>query len=79
MAVGDLVHTPKGWEVTAPTHCPNGHQLGPGRMIVGHQPCGGMHRGGHTCWTCGCGQSVYAPGTGSACRILHGAAGVRNL
>ena len=80
MAIGDLVQTPKGWAVTAPDTCPNGHALGAGRTTVGFQPCGGEHRGGHLAWTCRhCGESVYAPATGSACRILHGAAGVRNL
>lgn len=78
--VGELVETKKGWVVTAPTHCHHGHRLHPGTYQVVHQPCGGPHRGGHTLWICGeCEGIVSHPPTGSSCRILHGAAGVRNL
>jgi hypothetical protein len=34
----------------APTHCPRGHEILPGRTLVGHQPC--SCPGGHTTWTC---------------------------
>jgi hypothetical protein len=65
-----------GWMVVAPAVCPNGHQLGPERLLVGHQPC--SCPGGHTTWTCiECGAVTYAPPTGPGCRVLHGAAAVR--
>jgi hypothetical protein len=35
--IGDLVQTTTGtWIVRAPTHCPQGHLLGPNRTLVGH-------------------------------------------
>ncbi|WP_156042418.1 hypothetical protein [Rhodococcus sp. UNC363MFTsu5.1] len=42
----------------APTHCPNGHRLGPRRCLVGWEQCGcaDARRGGHRthfCRTCG--------------------------
>jgi hypothetical protein len=76
--IGDLIQTKKGWITEAPTHCPDGHKLKPGQVLVGFQPCGGAHPGGHTSWSCRCGASVYAPALGSACRVLHGAAGIRS-
>ena len=46
---------------TPPSHCPDGHRLGPGEVLVGHQACLG-HGGGHTSWTCRvCDQTVYGP------------------
>lgn len=38
-------HNPDG-SVTgiAPTHCPEGHELGPGRVLVGHDPGVVAHR-----------------------------------
>lgn len=74
--IGELVRsTDDTWFVYPPKHCPVGHRLQPGRTIVGHQVCGGEHRGGHVTWSCECGATVYAPALGSACRVLHGAAG----
>jgi hypothetical protein len=78
MTIGQLVQSTDGrWIICPPRHCPNGHTLTPGRMLVGFQPCGGEHQGGHTSWTCECGATVHAPELGSACRVLHGAAGIR--
>jgi hypothetical protein len=81
VSVGDLYRTARGWAVTAPTHCPDGHRMGPGQVLVGNQPCGGgAHPGSHLTWTCReCGATAYHPPLGSACRILHGGAGVRNV
>jgi hypothetical protein len=46
--LGYLVQTTAGkWITHPPTHCPNGHRLGPGEVLVGHQACLG-HGGGHT-------------------------------
>jgi hypothetical protein len=45
--IGELIRTKKGWIIQPPTHCPSGHDLTPGRMLVGFQPCGGAHPGGH--------------------------------
>jgi hypothetical protein len=43
------------------THCPNGHTLTPGDMLVCYQTCLG-HGGGHTAWTCRtCDATVYGP------------------
>lgn len=45
------------WTEDAPTHCPNGHELGPGRVLVGWQaPRGGTLDAGyrtHECRQCG--------------------------
>jgi hypothetical protein len=51
--------------------------MGPGgQVLFGNQLCGG----GHLTWTCvECNQTAYRPPLGSSCRILHGAAGVRNV
>ena len=46
--LGELVQTTAGkWISHPPAHCPNGHTLGPGEVLVGHQACLG-HGGGHT-------------------------------
>lgn len=77
-AVPNLRRTAKGWSETAPDACGNGHAL-VGNMLVGTQACG-EHRGAHrTYWCKKCGDTVYRPPMGSACRKLHGAAAVRNL
>jgi hypothetical protein len=77
---GKLVQGTDGrWFAYPPKHCPAGHRLQPRRMVVGFQVCGGDHTGGHTTWTCECGATVYAPELGSACRVLHGAAGNRSI
>lgn len=74
-----LHQTSKGWAETPPAACGNGHPFGPGLMLVGTQACG-EHRGAHrTYWCRTCGDTVYRPPMGSACRKLHGAAAVRNL
>ena len=45
--LGQLVPTTAGkWITQPPTRCPNGHKLGPGQVLVGHQACLG-HGGGH--------------------------------
>jgi|GEM_PF-4172126 len=75
--VGPNHLTKRSWIVHPPSLCPNGHKLLPGKTLVGNQPCGGAHGGSHLTWSCDCGGTVYAPALGSACRVLHGAAGVR--
>ncbi|MFD4442550.1 hypothetical protein ACFWPK_22545 [Nocardia sp. NPDC058519] len=43
------------WVEPEPVACPNGHRLGPGRVLVGSLACpaaGGHHRT-HCCRTCG--------------------------
>lgn len=79
--VGELVKATDGrWIVYAPRHCPNGHQLGPDRVLVGRQPCGGIDPGGHLTWSCvECGATVYAPPIGPVCEVLHGPAAVRSV
>jgi hypothetical protein len=74
--VGSLVPCTKGgWMILPPQHCPNGHSLGPGRVLVGHQPCAGGCHGGHTTWEClSCNAITYAPGVGAGCRLLDAAA-----
>ena len=69
--LGDLVQTTAGkWITHPPTRCPNGHPLGPNRVLVGHQPCLG-HGGGHTTWACrACDQTVYRAPLNTQ---LHGA------
>jgi hypothetical protein len=60
--LGDLVQTTAGtWIIRPPTRCPNGHDFGAGRALVGYQACLG-HGGGHTTWTCRtCDETVYGP------------------
>jgi len=56
----------------------NGHEFGPGRALVGHQPCLGHGDGGHTTWTCReCDQTVYGPPLNTHCTTLNGPATVR--
>lgn len=75
-AVGDLVRCTDGTSmVRPPERCQDGHQLGPNKMLVGHQPCGCGHRGGHMTWAClECGHVLYAPPLAPECRPLAGAA-----
>jgi hypothetical protein len=80
MAVpGELVQAADGrWITAAPTRCPNWHQLGPGRVLVGHLACNN-HAGGHTTWTCReCEATVYGPPTDPVCTVVNGPAAVRN-
>ena len=52
IALGELIRTTSGaWITHPPTRCPNGHDFGAGRVLVGYQACLG-HGGGHTTWTC---------------------------
>ena len=47
-AVGDLVRPTEGaWMVLPPRRCPQGHSLGPGRVLVGRVACRCGQRGGH--------------------------------
>jgi hypothetical protein len=76
--LGELVQTTAGkWITHPPTHCPNGHILGPGQVLVGHQACLG-HGGGHTTGTCRtCDETVYGPPSNTHCNTLDGPAVVR--
>src|ERR1700738_4107359 len=75
-SVGDLVQAGTGIP-RPPTRCPNGHQLGPNKALVGHQACL-SHGGGHTTWTCRtCDQTVYGPPLNTHCSALEGPAAVR--
>jgi hypothetical protein len=76
--VGSLVlNTDDQWMVLPPQRCPDGHRLGPHRVLVGHQPCGCGHHG-HMTWECReCSTTIYAPPVDDACRVLNGAAFVR--
>jgi hypothetical protein len=79
-AVGQLVRTSVGtWITKAPTRCLNGHPLGGGQVLVGHQACQDGP-GGHTTWTCRtCDETVYGPPLGPNCELLHGPAAVRSV
>ena len=78
VVLGELIQTTAGkWITHPPTRCPNGHSLGPGEVLVGHQACLG-HGGGHTTWTCRtCDQTVYGPPMNTHCAALDGPATVR--
>src|ERR1700675_35299 len=39
------------WIIQPPMRCPNGHEFGPHRALVGSVACLGLG-GGHTTWTC---------------------------
>jgi hypothetical protein len=76
-AVGDLVRSTTGaWIVLAPQHCPNGHELGPGKSLVGYAACAG-HGGGHTTWTCRTCDETYGPPLNTHCSMIDGPAAVR--
>ena len=79
MTVGDLIRTRDGrWVTEAPTHCPNGHRLAAGTVLVGHVACMGHGGGGHTIWHCRtCDNSVYGPPLAKHCSTLAGPAAVR--
>jgi hypothetical protein len=76
--LGELVQTPDGkWITHPPTRCPNGHQFGAGRELVGYQ-ARLWHGGGHTIWTCRtCDATVYGPPLNTHCTTLDGPATVR--
>ncbi|MDT5098135.1 MAG: hypothetical protein QOC76_1872 [Mycobacterium sp.] len=68
---------PREWITQPPRRCPNGHTLGPNRVLVGQQARLG-HGGGHTAWTCRtCDQTVYGLPLNTQCTCLDGAARVR--
>ncbi|WP_280393348.1 hypothetical protein [Nocardia wallacei] len=51
-----------GWAEPRPQCCPNGHALGPGRVLVGWQACPAVERGGHRTHACReCGVVIYTP------------------
>jgi hypothetical protein len=73
-AVGELVRSTTGaWMVRPPQHCPRGHPLRPGRVLVGSIAC---PCGRHLTWRCECGAVTYAPPLGVGCTLLHGPARV---
>jgi hypothetical protein len=76
--IGDLVRSTTGqWIIRPPTRCPNGHRLGAGQVLVGHEACLG-HGSGHYTWTCRtCDATVYGPPRGEHCTALDGPAAVR--
>lgn len=76
---GDLVRTTDDkWMTLPPRHCPNGHPLTGGQVLVGHAPCGCDHRGGHTTWCCRqCDAVIYGPPLSDGCQPLVGPAAVR--
>jgi len=47
----------------APKHCPNGHPLVPGTVVVGWHPCLCVegHSGHRTYWCRACGTTLYEP------------------
>jgi hypothetical protein len=69
--IGDLRLTRDGrWVTEPPTHCPNGHALGGGQVLVGHTACAG-HGGGHVVWNCRtCEEMVYGPPLNTHCTVL---------
>ena len=73
--IGDLHETPRGWRLQPPTECINGHQLGPNRVLVGHQPCSCQGSRAGTCRVCG--ETFYWPQTNPLCSVLAGAAQLR--
>lgn len=69
--IGELRPTPKGWAVTPPSECINGHPLGPGEVLVGNEPC--TCQGGHMGWTCRrCGETFLWPPESPVCTVLNG-------
>lgn len=60
-----LIRTRTGWQEPAPTHCPAGHPLLPGKVLVGWLPCGTHH--GHRTHQCHCGAITYTPAVDQTC------------
>jgi len=81
MAVGDLVYRRGKWFTEPPSHCPRGHRLGPGEVLVGHVACGGHGGGGHVIWHCrACPREeppTFGPPLAKHCTLLAGPASVR--
>lgn len=79
MYEGELVRTTNGkWITKAPSSCPNGHTLGPNRVLVGHVACLGHGGGGHTSWHCRiCDATTYGPPVGGHAPLWLGRAAVR--
>jgi hypothetical protein len=74
--LGELVQTTAGeWITHPPTRCPNGHTLGPGQVLVGHQAC--LGHGGHTSWTCRTSTRRSTGHRSTYCMVLDGRATVR--
>lgn len=68
---GDLRPTGRGHEVevVAPTHCRNGHRLGPNQVLLGTELCdqAGVYRH-HITWCCRrCDDVIVANGHPDAC------------
>ncbi|WP_141136458.1 hypothetical protein [Rhodococcoides kyotonense] len=63
-----LRRTPKGWVEDAPAVCPNGHDLGPGKVLVGSHVCSCEihHHRTHRCRECDA--VTYTPPFGPDCR-----------
>jgi hypothetical protein len=78
IVLGELVQTTDGkWIIRRPSRCPNGHEFGASKALVGYQACLG-HGGGHTTWTCRqCDATVYGPPLNTHCTTLDGPATVR--
>ena len=61
----DAVPTGRGHEVAeppSPPTCPNGHELRPPNVRIGHQPCSCAGPGGHRTFRCEtCGAVIYRP------------------
>jgi hypothetical protein len=76
MAAGDLVRRSSKWLTEPPSHCPNGHQLGRQRVLVGHTDCTGHGGGGgHTVWhRIECDAITYGPPLAPHCSITVGPA-----
>lgn len=63
----DLYRVGDRWVEPAPSYCPRGHRLGPGRVLVGSQVCDAEH-GHHRTHSCvACGATVFTPEPGPAC------------
>jgi len=79
--VGSLVRRRGKWITLPPTHCPHGHWLGPGRVLVGHVACSGHGGGGHNLWHCRmcpvAEPPTFGPPLGRHCKSLEGPASVR--
>ena len=75
--IGRLVRSTGGqWMVRPPQRCGNGHQLMPGRVLVGSMVCGCGERR-HLTWLCECGNISYGPELGPDCTVMNGPARVR--
>jgi hypothetical protein len=71
----ELRRTGRGHELAevALSHCPNGHRLGPGKVLVSYLPCWCSGTGGHrTYWCRACDSVIFDPPHRADAEVING-------